>query len=85
MHMNGKVNQGPVYDINVLFNRLSEKKLHPIIVRQCGHLNTYPGVVKENHIFLLFQMINVMAKRNPAHLQKSVLNFYKKNNNNNNM
>ena len=34
-----KVNQGLLYDINVLFNRSSETKLHPILVRQYGHLN----------------------------------------------
>ena len=28
--MNGKVNQGPLYDINVLFNRSSETMLHSI-------------------------------------------------------
>ena len=39
MHENGKVNQDPIYDINVLFNRLSEKKLNLIIVRHYGHHN----------------------------------------------
>ena len=34
MYNNEKVNQGSLYDINVLFNRLLETKLHPIIVRQ---------------------------------------------------
>ena len=38
MYMNGKVNQGPLYDINVRCNRSLETKLHPVIVRQWGHL-----------------------------------------------
>ena len=39
MCMNGKVNQGPLYDINVWCNRSFKTKLHPIIVRQYSHLN----------------------------------------------
>ena len=38
MCMNEKVNQGPLYDIDVWCNRSLETKLHPIVVRQYGHL-----------------------------------------------
>ena len=39
MCMNEKVNQGPLYDINVWCNRSFKTKLHPIIVRQYSYLN----------------------------------------------
>ena len=38
MCMNEKVDQGPLYDINVWCNRSFKTKLHPIIVRQYSHL-----------------------------------------------
>ena len=40
MYIDGKVNLGPMYDINVLFNRSSENNLHPVLVGQYGHLNS---------------------------------------------
>ena len=43
MCMNEKVNQGPLYDINVWCNRSFKTKLHPIIVRQYSHLSTMAG------------------------------------------
>ena len=39
MCINGKENQGPLFDINVWCNRSLKTKLHPMIVRQYGHLN----------------------------------------------
>ena len=40
MYMNGKVNQGPLFDINVRCNRSLKTKLLLMIVRQYSHLNT---------------------------------------------
>ena len=40
MCMNGKINQGPLYGINVWCNRSLKTKLYPIIVRQYSHLNS---------------------------------------------
>ena len=39
MCMNGKVNQSPLFDINVRCNRLLKTKLHPMIVWQYSHLS----------------------------------------------
>ena len=39
MCINGKVNQGPLFDISVWCNRSLKTKLHPMIVRQYSHLN----------------------------------------------
>ena len=41
MCMNEKVNQGPLYDINVWCNRSFKTKLHPVIVRQYSHLTNF--------------------------------------------
>ena len=43
MCMNGKVNQGPLFDINVWCNRSLKTTLHPMKVRQYSHL-------KNNHV-----------------------------------
>ena len=40
MCMNGKVNQGPLFDINVSCSRSLKTKLHPMIVRQYSHLKS---------------------------------------------
>ena len=40
MCMNGKVNQGPLFDISVWCNRSLKTKLHPMIVRQYSHFKS---------------------------------------------
>ena len=56
MCVNEKVNQGPLYDINVWFNRSFKTKLHPIIVRQYSHLKMNGG-----NTFLLWKKIRTSS------------------------
>ena len=52
MYMDGKVNWCPLYDISDLFNRLSENKLHPVIGKQYGHLNSSDCTLIRYQIFI---------------------------------
>ena len=48
MYINRKVNQGPLYDINALFNIqqiIRKKVMHPKIFCQKGHLNIEKRVI----------------------------------------
>ena len=63
MCMNGKVNQGPLFDINVWCNRSWKTKLHSMIVRQYSHLKKKKKKKKAGrHAWKMFQTIKTCTK-----------------------
>ena len=72
--MNGKANQGPVFDINVWCNRSLKTKLHPMIVRQYTHLKVVRKAKNTSGEFLCVKC--VLFRNYWKHANLSCLLFF---------